>query len=86
MHAAKIGSARARSRRVLPYSAEGTGQLCIIFFLSGIGKLPSLPRSRFLDVTQRSPKRTAAGALCDIQKRLRGRLVSCHEMGFYNNE
>ena len=28
----------------------------------------SLPRSRFLDVTQRSPKRTFGGALCDIQK------------------
>ena len=28
-------------RRVLPYPAEGTGQICIIiFFLSGIGKLP----------------------------------------------
>ena len=28
----------------------------------------SLPRSRFLDVTQRSPKRTFAEALCDILK------------------
>ena len=28
----------------------------------------SLPRSRFLDVTQRSPKRTFGGALRDIQK------------------
>ena len=55
--------------------------------------MDSLPRSLFLDVTQRSPKRTAAdirselhsflivlavclrGALRDIQKRLRGRLI-----------
>ena len=29
----------------------------------------SLPRSRCLDVTQRSPKRTFGGALCDIQKK-----------------
>ena len=28
----------------------------------------SLPCSRFLDATQRSPKRTFGGALCDIQK------------------
>ena len=28
----------------------------------------SLPRSRFLDVTQRSPKRPFRRALCDIQK------------------
>ena len=28
----------------------------------------SLPRSRFFDVTQRSPKRTFGGALGDIQK------------------
>ena len=28
----------------------------------------SLPRSRFLDVTQRSPKETFGGALHDIQK------------------
>ena len=28
----------------------------------------SLPRSRFWNVTQRSPKRTFWGALCDIQK------------------
>ena len=36
-----------------------------------------LPRSRFLDVTQRSPKRTFSfgGALRDIQKGLRGRLI-----------
>ena len=29
---------------------------------------PSLPRSRFLDVTQRSPKSSFGGALRDIQK------------------
>ena len=41
-------------------------------------RLDSLPRSRFLDVTQRSPKRTAPllGERCvTSKKRLRGRLV-----------
>ena len=35
---------------------------------------PSLPRSRFSDVTQRSPKSSFGGALRESKKRLRGRL------------
>ena len=44
-------------------------------FLVSSGVYISLPRSRFLDVTQRSSKRKSSfgGALRDIQKRLRGR-------------
>ena len=48
----------------------------------------SLPRSHFLDVTQRSPKssRSFGGALRDIQKRLRGRLPFCGQTRTFRYE
>ena len=48
----------------------------------------SLPRNRFLDVTQRSPKssRSFGGALRDIQKRLRGRLPICGQTRAFRYE